>query len=75
MTSERDDSRLIETLEKVGLSPYQSKAYVTVLKLGSATATTIAEKSGVPESRIYDVLRDLEDEGFIEVYEQDSLRA
>lgn len=75
MTSERDDSRLIETLEKVGLSPYQSKAYVTVLKLGSATATTIAEKSGVPESRIYDVLRDLEGEGLIEVYEQDSLRA
>lgn len=75
MPSNTPEPELIETLEKVGLSPYQSKAYVTILEMGSGTATTIADRSDVPESRIYDVLRDLEDDGLIEVYKQDSVRA
>lgn len=66
---------LTEVLEDAGLSPYQAEAYVTVLELGSASATNIAEVSDVPDPRIYDVLRDLEKLGYIETYEQDSLHA
>lgn len=62
------------TLENLGLSKYQANAYITVLQIGSATATEIASASDVPKSRIYDVLRDLDDRGFVETYEQDSLR-
>ncbi|WP_435074060.1 TrmB family transcriptional regulator [Halorubrum sp. HHNYT27] len=66
---------LTETLEDAGLSPYQADAYVTVLELGSAPVTRVAEASGVPDPRIYDVLRDLESAGYIETYEQESLYA
>ncbi|WP_276253664.1 TrmB family transcriptional regulator [Halomontanus rarus] len=70
---ERDE--LITVLEDAGLSPYQADAFVTILKLGSASATDIAKASSVPDPRIYDVLRDLEEKGYIETYEQDSLHA
>lgn len=70
-----DTATLTTVLEDAGLSPYQAEAYVTILELGSASATDVAEKSDVPDPRIYDVLRDLEKLGYIETYEQDNLHA
>jgi len=70
-----DTSNLIGTLEDAGLSPYQAEAYVTLLELGASPATEIAKSSAVPDPRIYDVLRDLADKGYIETYEQGSLHA
>jgi sugar-specific transcriptional regulator TrmB len=67
--------QLIDVLEDAGLSPYQADAYVSLLKLGAAPVTDVAEDSGVPDPRIYDVLRDLEADGYIELYEQESLHA
>ncbi|MES3161714.1 MAG: TrmB family transcriptional regulator [Halorubrum sp.] len=68
-------SELVTVLEDAGLSPYQADAYVAVLELGSAPATAIADRSSVPDQRIYDVLRDLDDKGYVEIYEQESLYA
>ncbi|WP_331233512.1 TrmB family transcriptional regulator [Natronorarus salvus] len=62
-------------LEEAGLSPYQADAYVTLLDLGSASATEVADASEVPDPRIYDVLRALEAEGFVETYQEGSLHA
>lgn len=70
-----NDDDLIEVLEDAGLSPYQAEAYVTLLELGNASATDIADACDVPDPRIYDVLRDLESKGYIETYQQDSLTA
>ncbi|MEF8882972.1 MAG: TrmB family transcriptional regulator [Halapricum sp.] len=70
-----NESELETALEEAGFSPYQSRAYVALLKQGTATVTDIAEMSGVPDSRIYDVLRSLESDGYIEIFEQDTLRA
>jgi sugar-specific transcriptional regulator TrmB len=70
-----DRAELTETLEDAGLSPYQADAYVTVLELGAAPVTRVADASGVPDPRIYDVLRDLESIGYIETYERESLYA
>jgi len=66
---------LRDVLEEAGLSPYQADAYVTLLDLGSASATELAEASEVPDPRIYDVLRALEGEGFVETYQEGSLHA
>jgi len=66
---------LVSALRDAGLSPYQAEAYVTILDLGAAPVTDIADESGVPDPRIYDVLRDLEGEGYVELYEQESLQA
>ena len=70
-----NEAELTDVLEEAGLSPYQAVAYVALLELGSAAATEVAERSGVPGPRIYDVLRDLEEAGYVETYEQDTLRA
>ncbi|MFD1513350.1 TrmB family transcriptional regulator [Halomarina rubra] len=70
-----DTEELIETFEAAGLSPYQAHAYVALLDLGAASATELAEASGVPKPRIYDVLDALEGHGFVETYENDALCA
>lgn len=70
-----DSDDLIAVLQDAGLSPYQAEAYVAVLELGTASATNIADACAVPDPRIYDVLRDLESEGYVETYQQDSLHA
>ncbi|XVH32489.1 TrmB family transcriptional regulator [Haloferacaceae archaeon DSL9] len=66
---------LRETLEKTGMTQYEADAYITVLELGSAPATAIADACSVPQARIYDVLRELEGEGCIETYQDGSLHA
>jgi sugar-specific transcriptional regulator TrmB len=70
-----DSGALIETLETAGLSPYQASAYVTLLDLGAASATAVAEASDVPAPRIYDVLDALEARGYVETYQTGSLHA
>ncbi|MHC1589532.1 MAG: TrmB family transcriptional regulator [Candidatus Hecatellaceae archaeon] len=47
-------------LKRLGLTEYEAKAYLALLKLGSADAKTLAEASGVPRTRIYDVIHRLE---------------
>ncbi|WP_227354654.1 TrmB family transcriptional regulator [Haladaptatus salinisoli] len=70
-----ETGELVSVLKDAGLSPYQANAYVTLLELGAASASELATASGVPGPRIYDVLRDLEDGGYIVTYEQDQLYA
>lgn len=69
-----DPTKLESGLSEAGLTQYEIQAYTTLLDLGSAPATDLAERADIPRSRIYDVLRDLEEEGYVETYEQDSLR-
>ena len=70
-----NSTELRGALEDAGLSQYQAEAYNTLLQLGTASATELADACTVPTARIYDVLRDLEAKGYIETYEQDSLHA
>lgn len=70
-----DSTELRDALEDAGLSQYQAEAYNTLLQLGAASATELADSCAVPTARIYDVLRDLETKGYIETYEQESLKA
>lgn len=57
----------IETLKKLGLTTYESNAYLTLASLISATATDISKSSQIPRSKIYDVLKNLSTKGFIEI--------
>ena len=70
-----DSAELRGALEDAGLSQYQAEAYTALLRLGSASATELADACAVPTARIYDVLRDLETKGYIETYDQESLHA
>ena len=56
--------KIISTLRKLGLNRYESKAYLALVSSGVSTAGKLAEKSGVPRAKIYEVLRSLERQGF-----------
>jgi len=70
-----DTETFTDVLEEAGLSPYESEVYATLLEVGTASATEIADESGVPGPRIYDILRSLAERGYVETYEQDTLQA
>ncbi|TKX55832.1 TrmB family transcriptional regulator [Halorubrum sp. SP3] len=66
---------LISTLEDAGLSPYQAAVYVALLDLGTASATSVADASDIPNARVYDVIDALAEREYIEKYEQGTLKA
>jgi len=54
------------TLREIGLTEYESQAYLYLLGAGATTARQISENSDVPYSKIYEVLNSLEKKGWIE---------
>jgi sugar-specific transcriptional regulator TrmB len=59
---------VVEKLQRVGLTQYEAKAYLALLNTHLSTATKIAEKSGVPRTKIYSVLEALKHKGWVRVY-------
>lgn len=57
----------LNALKTMGLTEYEAKAYLSLASLISAPALEINENSGVPLSRLYDVLKNLNKKGFIEI--------
>ncbi len=57
----------VTVLKGFGLTMYEAQAYITLTSLISSNAAKIAEKSGIPRSKIYDVLNGLAEKNFIEV--------
>jgi sugar-specific transcriptional regulator TrmB len=53
------------TLRDLGLSEYESRAYLELLDQGPTTAKQLSEASDVPMGRIYDVLNGLEGDGLV----------
>lgn len=70
-----DSETLRRALEEGGFTSSQTDAYLTLLDRGTASATEVARECAVPSSQIYDVLRSLEEEGYVETLEQDTLQA
>ena len=54
-----------KSLEKVGLTGYEIKTFTSLLKTGELTASDLSKQSGVPYSKIYEVLGMLEEKGWI----------
>ncbi|NJE11113.1 HTH-type sugar sensing transcriptional regulator TrmBL1 [Thermococcus sp. MAR1] len=61
------EEEIIEKLQRLGLTKYESLAYITLLKLGPSKATDITKESGIPHTRVYDVLSSLHRKGFVDV--------
>lgn len=53
-------------MEAIGLTSYEVKAYTTLLIEGPLIAQELSSRSGVPYSKIYEVLGKLEEKGWIE---------
>ena len=57
----------VENLVQLGLKEYEARIYVALVGLGEANVRRIHEASGVPRPRVYDVLNELDQKGFIEI--------
>jgi len=53
-------------LTNLGLSEYEARAYTGLLRGNPASAYEIAKNSGIPTSKIYEVIRKLESRGMIQ---------
>lgn len=54
-------------LKQLGLSEYEEKAYIVLVKLGKSGASSISRESGVSYGKIYEVLASLERKGLVKV--------
>lgn len=59
--------RVRRSLQEFGLTDYEIRSYTSLLEIGPATASELSEASGVPYSKIYEVLGSLEKKGWIEM--------
>ena len=57
---------VLDSIGRLGLSEYEARAYVALLRKEGATAREIANESKVPRTRIYDVLNSLIEKEFID---------
>jgi len=57
----------IKALKELGLTEYETAAYLALVEGGQISASDISSRSKVPYSRIYDVLGRLEEKAFIQV--------
>ncbi|MFQ5858593.1 MAG: TrmB family transcriptional regulator [Anaerolineae bacterium] len=55
--------RCVDKLATLDLSRYEAAVYVSLLQQGEATALELADLSGVPRQRVYDVLDSLSRKG------------
>ncbi len=63
MTSKKDDSILL--LKRFGLSTYEAKAYLAAVGQAPLTAYKLAQLSGVPRPRIYEIVDRLVAKGLL----------
>ncbi len=68
MTAPVDNNdELIQSLVHLGFSIYGAKIYIALVKESPATAYRISRISGVPHAKVYENVRRLTDEGFVQV--------
>ncbi|MGC8601846.1 MAG: TrmB family transcriptional regulator [Thermoprotei archaeon] len=60
-----DNREVIELLKREGFSGYAAETYVTLLMMGKADGRKLASSTRVPFSKIYSVLKELENQGLV----------
>ncbi|HUP69823.1 MAG TPA: helix-turn-helix domain-containing protein [Acidimicrobiales bacterium] len=53
-------------LEELGLSPYEARVLLSLLRMGSANSLQLARSSGVPRTSTYQILESLEEKHLVE---------
>lgn len=61
-------TELVDELKNIGFTKYESKAYIALTKDGILSAPGISKSSGVPKSRVYDIINMLISKKMIEEF-------
>lgn len=59
---------------KFDFGEYELLAYMAVLENGELTATEIGDRTEIPQTRVYDTVRDLESRGLVDIEETRPMR-
>jgi sugar-specific transcriptional regulator TrmB len=69
-----NESEVVEALNRLGLTTYEARVFVALQKLGTGTASEIAEVTDVPRSQVYGAAADLEERGLVDVEQSNPTR-
>ena len=77
MSSGDDDPRaaLARVGERFDLNEYEIDAYLAVLGHGQLSASEIADRTDIPQPRVYDTVRSLAERGLVELQESRPIQA
>lgn len=64
----------LQALYELGLTPVESRIYLTLLELGSASANDVARKSGIHRRSVYDAMERLIEKGLIAYIKRNNRR-
>jgi len=59
--------RAERALREIGLTEYESQAYLSLIAYGELTAGAISKSTSIPYSKVYSVLDGLEEKGWVEI--------
>ena len=68
------EDKHIQSLEKIGLTKPEAKVYLTLIELKESQTGPLSEKSGIPSSNIYPLLKSLQDKGFVNYRLQNNIK-
>jgi len=61
------DSEAVEALTDLGLSTYEARVFIALVRLGSGTARDVADIAEVPRPQVYTATKELEERGFVSI--------
>ena len=65
------EEQAVQLLVELGLTEYESRCFVALSRVSTATASEIADLSDVPRSRVYDAVERLHRRGLVDVQQSD----
>jgi sugar-specific transcriptional regulator TrmB len=69
-----DEDGVEKALGRLGLSGYEARVFIALQKLGSGSASEIADATDVPRSQVYGAAESLADRGVVEVQQSTPIR-
>jgi sugar-specific transcriptional regulator TrmB len=66
-----DNEILISEMKKIGFTTYEAKAYIGLVKKNPVTRYELSQISGIPQSKIYEVIKTLVAKGIVLEIEND----
>ncbi|GEM_PF-3072448 len=73
MSAEVNAEDIVQALMKVGISEYEARVYLSLVLYGQLTARQISERTGVPYTRVYDIIKKLSERGWVEKVSENPL--
>lgn len=74
MSSDELRRHLEQLGDQFDFGEYEIEAYLAVLDHGELTASEIADRTSIPQPRVYDTIRTLSDRGVVELHESRPIR-